>query len=261
MTANTTALTYNGYISQIATMAVVNTTTQSNGLIVGADAAFNAIIPQMLNYSELRIQRDLDLLQLEYQNNNYNMTAGNHTVNISVDDFVTIQTVLYASLVTGGAGIPIMPVSKQFIQNVASTSGLGAEGPPQYWAVFGGGATGSLYQQLMFGPIPDQSYSLYITGTQRMPTLYNYANGAQCNNNTNWISTYLPDLLIAASLVYLSGFQRNFGRMSDDPGMALSWEQQYQNLLASAKVENYRSRWEGGAWSSSSPSPIAAPTR
>ena len=259
MTANTTALTYNGYISQIATMAVVNTTTESNGLVVGVDPAFNAIIPQMLNYAELRIQRDLDLLQLEYNNTNYNMSTGTNIVQVSVDDFVTIQTVSYAPSVTGGASIPVMPVSKNFIQNVASAAST--DGPPQYWAVFGGDSTGSQYQNLLFGPSPDQNYRIYITGTQRMPTLYNYANGTQCNNNTNWISTYLPDLLIAASMIYISGFQRNFGRMSDDPTIALSWEAQYQNLLTSAKTENYRARWESGAWSSSSPSPIAAPTR
>ena len=57
-TPNTTPLTYNGYVTQIGTMAVVNTTTNS-GVVVGVDAAFNNIIPQMLNYAELRIQRDL----------------------------------------------------------------------------------------------------------------------------------------------------------------------------------------------------------
>ena len=62
---NPVALTYNGYITQIATLAVVNTTTTA-GIVVGVDAPFNAIIPQMLNYAELRIQRDLDLLPTKY---------------------------------------------------------------------------------------------------------------------------------------------------------------------------------------------------
>ena len=78
-------------------MAVVNTTTESNGLVVGVDPAFNAIIPQMLNYAELRIQRDLDLLQLEYNNTNYNMSTGTNIVQVSVDDFVTIHRA-FASL-------------------------------------------------------------------------------------------------------------------------------------------------------------------
>ena len=57
----TNALTYNDYVTQIGVLAVVNTTT-SSGVVVGDDTAFNAIIPQMLNYAELRIQRDLDLM-------------------------------------------------------------------------------------------------------------------------------------------------------------------------------------------------------
>ena len=60
-TPNTNPLTYNGYIDQIATLGVYNTQTV-NSVMQGADSAFNSIVPQMLNYAELRIQRDLDLL-------------------------------------------------------------------------------------------------------------------------------------------------------------------------------------------------------
>ena len=61
MPANTIPLTYNLYVTQIATMAVVETQVVT-GVVTGVDQAFNDIIPQMLNYAELRIQRDLDLL-------------------------------------------------------------------------------------------------------------------------------------------------------------------------------------------------------
>jgi hypothetical protein len=46
-----TPLTWNGFVTQIATMAVVNTTTV-NGVIVGVDDAFNEILPQLTNYAE-----------------------------------------------------------------------------------------------------------------------------------------------------------------------------------------------------------------
>lgn len=72
-------------------MAIVNTTT-SSGVVVGVDPAFNAIIPQMLNYAELRIQRDLDLLPSQTSNSSYTLTAGNNLLTVSVNDFVTIQT-------------------------------------------------------------------------------------------------------------------------------------------------------------------------
>lgn len=87
MTAATNPLTYNDYVSQIATLAVVNTTT-SSGVVVGVDAEFNALIPQMLNYAELRIQRDLDLLPSQ-TSLSYNISIGTNLLQLPVDDFVT----------------------------------------------------------------------------------------------------------------------------------------------------------------------------
>jgi hypothetical protein len=72
---------------------------------------------------------------------------------------------------------------------------------------------------------------------------------------------YLPDLMIMASMIYISAYQRNFGRMNDDPQMAQSYESQYQALKASAMVEESRKKFQAAAWSSMSPAPIASPTR
>ena len=74
-TPATTALTYNGYVTQIGTLAVVQLTT-SGSLVVGQDAAFNALLPSMLNYAELRIQRDLDLLPALTTITTYSTTTG-----------------------------------------------------------------------------------------------------------------------------------------------------------------------------------------
>ncbi len=80
-------------------------------------------------------------------------------------------------------------------------------------------------------------------------------------NGVSFISQYLPDLLIMASMVYISAYQRNFGRQSDDPQMAQSYEGQYQALLKSATVEEARKKFEAAAWSSQSPAQVASPTR
>jgi hypothetical protein len=256
-TPNTTPLTYNGYVTQIGTMAVVNTTT-SSGVVVGVDTAFNNIIPQMLNYAELRIQRDLDLLP-SLNAKTYTLSYGNNQLQISVNDFVTLQTIE----VTGndGSSYPIMPVSKEVIQNVYGISSTVA--PPIYFAMYGGDAStgGDTYTNIIFGPYPDNNYTVTVTGTSRLPTLYQYANAGQAGTNTTFISTYLPDLLIMASMIYLSAFQRNFGRMSDDPAMAQSYEAQYKTLLTSAAVEEARKKFSASAWSSMSPAVAASPNR
>jgi hypothetical protein len=255
--APTTPLNYNSYVSQVATLAVVNTQTVA-GVVQGVDASFNSILPQMLNYAELRIQRDLDLLQLETSNSTYAFTAGNNQLAIDVNDFVTLQTISY---VNGTATLPLLPVSKQFLQNVYNDSASLAA--PIYYAVYGGdlATAGNTTQYVMVGPYPDQAYPVLLTGTIRMPTLNGFATTGLAGTSTTWISTYLTDLLICASMIFISGYQHNFGHQSDDPSMAVSWESQYQALLAGAKGENYRARLEAAAWSSSSQPPAATPTR
>ena len=63
----TTGLTYTTYVSQIATMAVVNS----------ADPAFVTILPQMITYSENRLCRDLDFLFTSTSITGYALTEGN----------------------------------------------------------------------------------------------------------------------------------------------------------------------------------------
>jgi len=254
---NTTPLTYNGYVSQIATMAVVNTTTTA-GVVVGVDDAFNAIIPQMLNYAELRIQRDLDLLPT-MTSKNYTLTTATNLFTISTDDFVTIQTILLNSG-TGG-NVPLLPTTKEYLQNVygnATNAGV-----PAYYAMYGGDRAtgGNVDNNLILGPWPDNTYTVVVTGTIRAPTLYKSATTAAANTGTTFISTYLPDLLVMASMIYISAFQRNFGRESDDPAMAQSYESQYQGLLKGATVEEYRKKFQASAWSSMPSSPVATPSR
>ena len=260
MAVNTTPLTYNAYVTQIATLAIYQTTTVA-GVVTPSDTFFATLIPQMLNYAELRIQRDVDLLPLETQKSGYSTTIGSKTVQIPQDDFITLQTLTYVS---GTQKIPVLPVSKTYIQNVYPDDSV--KGPPVNWAVLGGdqGTSGPeypTYQNLLIGPAADLVYSLYVTGTTRIPTLNTYANTGQAGTNYTFISAYLPDLLITASMIYISSAQRNFGRASDDPQMAVTYESQYQALLEGAKKENYRARWQAAGWSSSSQPPAATAAR
>ena len=256
MTAATTPLTYNGYVTQIATLAVLQTTT-SSGVVVGVDQTFNDLIPQMLNYAELRIQRDLDLLPSQ-TSNNYVISLNSNQVQIPVDDFVTIQTI---SLISGTAKTPLLPTTKEWLQNIYNDSSY--TGAPQYFAMYGGDAAsgGNTFNNIVFGPYADNNYSLLVTGTIRLPTLYKFATTLNAATATTFISTYLPDLLIQASMIYISQFQRNFGPAANDPQMGPTYELQYQNLLKSAFVEEARKKFQASAWSSASPPVAATPTR
>jgi len=73
---------YNAYVQQISTMAVVPVT----------DTNFQIILPQMISYAELRMQRDLDFLSTQISNSNYSLTAGNGTLTIPTSAFVVMET-------------------------------------------------------------------------------------------------------------------------------------------------------------------------
>ena len=237
-----TVMNYNDYVQQIATMAVIPVT----------DPNFTIIIPQMINYAELRMQRDLDFLSTQTSNSTYSFTSGSNLLTITTSSFIVLQTV---EVINGvGNSSALLPVAKEYIQNV--WGGGSTQGLPTIFAVYGGDSAtaGLTSQNILVGPTPDSNYSVRLTGTIRSAPL-------SATNTTTFISTYLPDLFIMASMIYVSAYQRNFGRINDDPAMAQTYESQYQGLLKSAMVEENRKKFQSAAWTPYSPSPFAAPTR
>lgn len=250
------SLTYNGYVLQIADLAVVQTTTVS-GVVEGVDDSFNTIIPQMLSYAEQRISRDLDFLSTLITQS-YPLGIGTNILQIPVADFVTLQTVSVAS---GTSAFPCQPVSKEYIQNVWGDSSV--TGIPTDFAMYGGDQAtgGNTFNNVLFGPHADIAYTINVTGTQRPPSLYLNATQSLAATATTFISQFLPDLLIQASMIYVTMFQRNFGMVSNDPQMGGSYELQYENLLKGALVEEARKKYQASGWSSMSPALIATPSR
>ena len=260
MSVPTNALSYNGYIQALATLAVMQTVAVSGVLQFSNDPSgqLNALIPNALNYSELRAQREINLLPLQ-TSNSYNLTAGNNVFSIPTSDFVTVQT-LWVNV--DGSLNPLTPVSKEWLQNVYP--GMGVQGPPGYFAMVGGdlATAGVTSNIMMLGPVPDSAYPVTIFGTVRMPSLYQFSdNETDATTKYTFLSEWMPDILLALSMIFLTGFQRDFGAMGqvDEAGMGISWEATYQSLLKGAAVEEGRKRFEADAWSSMA-TPVAATT-
>jgi hypothetical protein len=175
-------------------------------------------------------------------------------------DFVTVQTV---TLSVAGVTYPLLPSTKEYLQNVYGSSASGSRGQPKVFAMYGGDLAtgGETYNNILLGPYPDVAYNVEVIGTVRLPTLYENATTPLAATGTTFISTYFPDLLVQASLIYISQFQRNFGQASNDPAMGPTYELQYQNLLRGAAVEEGRKKFSASAWSSMSPPVAATPTR
>lgn len=260
-TPGTNPLSYNAFVTQLGILAVVQTQTVS-GIVSGVDAEFTTMLPQVLNYAEERIQRDLDLLSSQ-ASTTYTLTAGNNLLPIPINDFVTVQT-LEVTQTNGPAVVnatPLLPVSKEFIQNCYS--GLLSAGTPQYFAMvgdnFGDGA--NLFNNVMLGPTPNFAYTVRVTGTISLPSLYKYAVAGIADTQYTYISANLPDMLLMASMIYISAFQRQFSSTSDDPQMAQTYEKQYQALRLGAISEENRRKFQGSGWSSYSTPTSATPTR
>ena len=259
MSANTVALTYNSYVTQICVLSALQSQTVGGVTsIVDSTGQAQLMLPQMINYAELRIQRDLDLLPSLISLSTYSMTPGTNTITLSVDDFVTVKTVAYQN---GASRVPLLPVSQEFLQNVyGDNSYIGA---PQFFAMIGADTdlTGNVSNVIAVGPYPDSAYPAVIRGTQRLPSLNQFNTSPNAATGTTFISAYLPDLMLMASMIFLSGFQRNFGRASDDPQMAVSYESQYQALLKGAGVEEARKKFQASAWTSQAPPVVATANR
>ena len=255
----TTGLSYNGtvsgttsYVNQIATMAVVDP----------ADTAFLTILPQCITYAENRIYRDLDFLFSSVSNTNYSVPLGSRIISVpSGADFAqgewgggVLVVAEQINLLTPSGStnpdtstrVPLLPTTKEFLDAVYGNSS--STGQPKYFCPFDD-------YTFLVGPYPDATYTVEIVGTFRPASL-------SATNTTTFISLYLPDLFIMASMIYVSSYQRNFSSsLGNDPQMPINYETQYQTLLKSATAEENRKKFEAAAWSSQGQSTSATPTR
>ncbi len=261
MTANGNPLSYNQFIQQLGVMVPVST-AENSGVYAFTDSNLAAITPQILSYSELRIQRDLDMVAAQ-SSNDYTLTAGNYIFNLPVDDFIIVQRASIAQVVNGQTinVTPLLPVSQEFIQNCFG--GLAASGQPQYYAMVGDtfGNGGDVNNNIALAPTPSYPFTLRVHGLIRMPSLYQYASTGAADTSYTYISQWYPDLLLIASMIYVGAYQHNWSLTGDDAPASQSYEKQYQALRISALAEENRKKSQGSAWSSYSTPVSATPTR
>lgn len=256
----TTGLSYDGsvagttsYKTQIATMAVVEET----------NAEFLIILPQAITYAENRICRDLDFLFTSVANSNYSVALNSRTITVPSANFypseagtlvvceqINLLTPAGATDPDSAIRIPLLPTTKEFLDAVYGASA--ATGTPKYFCPFGDGESAYTF---LVGPYANATYTVEIVGTYRPASM-------SATNPTTFISLYLPDLFIMASMIYVAAYQRNFSSaQGNDPQMPVTYETQYQTLLRNAITEENRKKFEAAAWSSQSASTTATPTR
>lgn len=232
------ALTYSSYVGALQQLAV------SNSL----DTNFFAILPDVIDYAEQRVYRELDLLSTVTVDTSVTLASGTRDAAIP-DTFIVTNgfniLVPAGSDTTNGSRVALTNTSRNALDML--WPGVTTVGQPEYYAM-------TDQWTVTFGPCPDGAYMLETIGTQRPEPLSE-------TNNTTFLTEYLPDLFVAASMVFLSMYQRNFDATGNTPGMGGNWEQQYLKLFASANTEEMRKKYNSNGWDSYNPAPLAKTPR
>lgn len=218
-------------------------TTIANLTALDASAPeFVQIMPQAIAYAEDRIYREIDLLDTVYINDTASALAFNRQFILPSAPYGNYITVQGINIIYGGLlqRQPLQPVSMSFLNSVWGSPANASI--PEYF---------SLVNQttVLFGPWPDQSYRVEVIGTYQPEPM-------SASNTTTFLTTYLPDLLVAAGMIFMSGYMRDFGSQSDNPQQSASWENQYQTLFKSANLLELRKKFAGPGWTSLSSVPV-----
>lgn len=237
-------LTYTSYVSQLTNMMAVASST---------DANFSTFLPGAIDYAEGRIYRDTDLLATRVTDTSGTCSSGVRSVALSTAQGTFLVVERVNMLTSAGAPSsaatrnPVIFVSADMLDAVYPSAASSNTGLPQWVARISD-------TTLLLGPTPDAPYSVEVYGTQRPTPL-------SAVNSSTWLTQNVPELFMAASMVFAAGFMRDFGSQSDNPQLAQSWETQYGTLLRQLSVDELRKKYQSDAWSNAQPSPIATPPR
>lgn len=229
------------------------------------DENFKRVIPLMFAYAENRIYRELDFLATTTMTTGV-LIAKNRELALPVTVLVLRQLDVIVP-----SGLPAEPPFSGVVTRLRDTrrtlERISPEsvnmfwpqetfrpGAPEKFAIIGKSTPGPpqvLSYIIRLLPTPDKAYPVEFLGVIRPEPL-------SPTNSETFLSITYPDLLCAACMVFISGYQRDFGAAADDPGKAISWEAQYTALRGGAVLEAARLRGEAAGWSSQPPAPLAA---
>lgn len=234
-------MTYNSFFTDLANLLVVPTD----------DPAYAQAVPNIITDAEQRIYREMDLLDTIVRAtgplvaNNRNLTLPTSAGTFIVVEEMNVITPAGVTDPELGTRNQLLPVSKEYLDAVyPSVSGAGV---PVFMAPI-------TSQGWVLGPWPAAAYTVEVVGTIRPAPL-------SVSNPTTLLTQLLPDVFMAAALVFSAGYQLNFSAGADNPAAGMSWETHVKTLLDSAKVEEFRKKFGSQSWSSKSPDPIATPPR
>jgi len=211
------SLTYTQYKAALETLAVEQ----------ASDSNWTTILPQVIDYAEARIHRDLDILGLVVRDATQTLAADTRDFALPTPTGGTWDVVTEINLLISSVRTPLIKVSLPTMNMLwPQATAPATTSVPSYYAHV-------TDDDIVVGPPLGSA-----AGTATVEVIGSISPTALSNSNpTTYISTNYPDLMIAASMIFISGYQKNFGSQADNPQQAQSWETQYRALLAGAQKD------------------------
>lgn len=243
------------YTQLIQTLSLLATqATSTNGFVLSPD--FQAILPNAIAFADNKMYREFTFLAARTQD--ASLTFSGNTRTLALQNMTTIVIVPEGvAMISPVGAIPALGTRTQFY--AASLDVIDMFWPTEsltldprttenrYWVMQNNNT-------IVVGPTPNAAWSAEITGLFQPAPI-------SATTPTTYLYTVYPTAYQAACMIYITGWMRNFGAQSDNPKLALSWEDVYMKEAASIKAEEDRRRGAGVGWSANMPTPLASPPR
>lgn len=195
------------------------------------ETEFQIMIPDTINYAEQRMYRELNLISTRIANTSANLTANSRsfTLPTNLGNFITVTgmnviTPVGTTPSSGGKRNQLVSRSRMLVDYVADyeTASAASVIPSMYYM--------RDQSTVIVGPSPGAAFNMEVIGTIRPTPL-------SSSNTTTFLTIYLPDMFISASMIYVCG------HMKDYAAQMQSWEAQYKIQFESANLEETRKRY------------------
>lgn len=216
---------------------------------------FVTFLPRAIDYAEGRIYRSCVFLAQRSQDSSLTFTPAARALNTAgLTTLLVVEGLAMiipaASTPAAGTRVQCDPMSLDFIDSVwpvEATTQTPTLTTAQYFCLRDD-------HTIIVAPTPDAAYKAEITGIFRPAAI-------SAVNPTTYLATTYGELLLAACMISVSGYLRDYGSQSDDPKLAVSWEDQFGKLLTGVEAEERRRRFEGTGWAPYVATPQALPPR
>ncbi|MDE2096494.1 MAG: hypothetical protein KGL39_04550 [Patescibacteria group bacterium] len=238
---------YSNWITAIGELVAGYTLVDPTSATPFNDDDFNTILPSAIQDAEGMMYRDpdLDFLQTRQPVSGASTVAGTRTLAIPSQILVLEQLVLStpaSSSPAAGTRVNASRVSLEFINAVYPNESYTQT--PTY---------GELYHALygtsaIIAPSPDGIYETEFYGVTAQTPL-------SAANPDTILTNLFPDLFNSASMIYLSGYMKNFAASGDAPQQTVSWQSHYTDLKKGAAFISARQKFLGAGSTAYPPAP------